>query len=131
MVKQVPILNFQNSIFCLKPNLYVIKESPNQIEVVIYTQKCPKKEVKVRYFGCLSAKSLEIPIKSAIFRLKISDDDKVWQWWLLFIKYTFIYELKVALVPTSPNPSYFGQWSKICRPLLWILDEIHTFGPGW
>ena len=46
MVKQVPILNFQNSIFCLQPNLYVIKESPNQIEVVIYTQKSQKRKSK-------------------------------------------------------------------------------------
>ena len=42
------------------------------MESAILTQKCPPKEVEVRYFGCFSAKNLEIPPKTAIFRIKIS-----------------------------------------------------------
>ena len=37
-------------------------------------KRCPQDAVEVGYFECLSAKKLKIPIKTAIFRLKISYD---------------------------------------------------------
>ena len=44
------------------------------MEVAIFTKKCPPKEVEVGYFGCCDGKNPEIPIKTALFRLKISYD---------------------------------------------------------
>ena len=47
------------------------------MEVVIFIQKCPKKDVEVEYFRYNIGKNLEIPIKTAIFRLKISYEQGV------------------------------------------------------
>ena len=45
------------------------------MEVVILTKKYPQEEVKVGNFGCWKRKSFKIPIKTAIFRLKISHEE--------------------------------------------------------
>ena len=47
------------------------------MEVVIFTKKCPWEVIEVGYFRCWNGKNLEIPIKTAIFRLKISYDQWV------------------------------------------------------
>ena len=47
------------------------------MEVVILTKKYPQEQVKVGYFGCCDGKNLEIPIKIALFRPKISHDQLV------------------------------------------------------
>ena len=41
------------------------------MEVVIFTKKGPWDDIEVEYFRRWNGKNLEIPIKTAIFRLKI------------------------------------------------------------
>ena len=60
-----------------KPNLYIIIGGPNQMKVVILTQKCPERIVKLGTLDVGMKKRLEIPIKTAIFRLKISYEQGV------------------------------------------------------
>ena len=79
------------------------------MEVAIFTKKCPPKEVEVGYFGSCDGKNPEIPIKTALFRLKISYDQWVVVWWLKVTISHFLHECLIALAKTLPNFGWTGQ----------------------
>ena len=80
VVKKVPILNHEKKICCnikvLTHSLHHNKRSQSN-ENCHFTKECPWEGIEVGYFWCWNRKTLKIPIKIAIFRLKISYEQGV------------------------------------------------------
>ena len=75
MVKKVPTLNhefFFVAILRSKPNLYIIMEGPNQMKVVILTQKCHERVLKLGTFDVRTEKPSKSLLKQPFSGSKFS-----------------------------------------------------------
>ena len=101
------------------------------MEVVIFIQKCPKKEVEVEYFIYNIGKNLEIPIKTAIFRLKNSYPEGLGGRWLKVIKKSLLPKLLTEQSSSLPNLALTREESETCKTVLKIriysIDCLATY----